>query len=68
VHIIKRVAKILGVGNEKIVSNIEELGNTGCASTVICLSQSLGRFKKDGLVLITVFGGGHSSGSVLVRG
>ncbi len=66
-RIIDRVARILGVDNGKVISNIEETGNTGCASTVICLSQNGERFKKDDLILITVFGGGYSSGAMLVR-
>lgn len=66
-RIIERVAKILGMDNGKVISNIEQLGNTGCASTMICLSQNRERFKKGDLVLITVFGGGYSSGAMLVR-
>lgn len=66
-RIIERVAKALGMDNGKAISNIEQLGNTGCASTMICLSQNRERFKKGDLVLITVFGGGYSSGAMLVR-
>lgn len=66
-RIIERVAKLLGVGDGKVLGNIEELGNTGCASTVICLSQNRERFKKGDLILITVFGGGYSSGAMLVK-
>ena len=66
-RIISRVAKILGVGEEKVISNIEETGNTGSASTVICLSQSWDIFKKDDLIVLTVFGGGYSSGAMLLR-
>lgn len=66
-RIISRVAKTLGMDNSKVVSIIEETGNTGCASTVICLSQNRARFKKDDIIVVTVFGGGYSSGAMLMR-
>ena len=66
-RIISRVAKMLGMDKEKVISNIEETGNTGGASTVICLSQSWEMFRKNDLVVLTVFGGGYSSGAMLLR-
>jgi 3-oxoacyl-[acyl-carrier-protein] synthase-3 len=66
-RIINHVAKALGLDNSKVISNIENTGNTGCASTVICLSQNWQRFMKDDLILVTVFGGGYSSGAMLLR-
>lgn len=67
VRIIDRVGKVLGLEGSKVVSNIEEVGNTGCASTVICLSQYRQRFLKGDLIVMTVFGGGYSSGAMLLR-
>ncbi len=66
-RIIKYLASDLKVDKEKIITNIEELGNTGCASTLIGLSQNVARIKKGNLVGITVFGGGYSSGSMLIQ-
>lgn len=66
-RIIDHVAKVLGLDNSKVISNIEDTGNTGSASTVICLSQNWERFMKDDLILVTVFGGGYSSGAMLLR-
>ena len=66
-RIINHVAKSLGADNSKVISNIQETGNTGCASTVICLSQNWERFKKNDIIVITVFGGGYSSGSMLLK-
>lgn len=66
-RIMEQVSKALGLDNSKVISNIEDTGNTGCASTVICLSQNWERFIKDDLILVTVFGGGYSSGAMLLK-
>ncbi|MDD3845660.1 MAG: ketoacyl-ACP synthase III [Syntrophorhabdaceae bacterium] len=66
-RIMGHVAKALGLDNSRVISNIEDTGNTGCASTVICLSQNWERFIKNDLIVITVFGGGYSSGAMLLR-
>ena len=66
-RIMDHVAKVLGVEPSRVISNIEDTGNTGCASTLICLSQNWQKFIKDNLILITVFGGGYSSGAMLLK-
>lgn len=66
-RIIAQMAHLLDFPIESIFANIEELGNTGCASTAIALSQNLDKLKKNDLLGITVFGGGYSSGAMLVR-
>lgn len=66
-RIINNVAETLGLRSEQLIMNIEDTGNTGCASTVIVLSQNWERFQKDELIAITVFGGGYSSGAMLLR-
>lgn len=67
VRIIDNVAKTLGLKNGQRIMNIENNGNTGCASTAIALSQNWDRFNKDDLIVITVFGGGYSSGAMLLK-
>ncbi|MEN6617772.1 MAG: ketoacyl-ACP synthase III [Syntrophorhabdus sp.] len=67
VRIMNHVSKELGIEDSKVISNIEETGNTGCASTIICLSQNWDKFVSDNLILVTVFGGGYSSGAMLLR-
>jgi hypothetical protein len=42
-RIIDHVAKALGVDDSKVLSNIENTGNTGSASTVICLFTELAK-------------------------
>lgn len=66
-RIINHIAQELSIPHEKLLSNIENLGNTGCASTLIVFSQNMDRLKKNDLIAFTVFGGGYSTGSMLVR-
>ncbi len=66
-RIIANLIKQLNILPKKVLTNIQELGNTGSASTGILLSQYLKKIPADSLVGITVFGGGYSAGAVLVR-
>ncbi|OPY72473.1 MAG: 3-oxoacyl-(acyl-carrier-protein) synthase 3 [Syntrophorhabdus sp. PtaU1.Bin050] len=66
-RIISNVAENLGLRNGQLIMNIEKTGNTGCASTLIALSENWDRFQKDQLIVLTVFGGGYSSGAMLLR-
>ncbi len=66
-RIIANLIKQFDIQPQKVLTNIEQLGNTGCASTGICLSQNLKNIPVDSLVGITVFGGGYSAGALLVR-
>lgn len=61
------VAKTLNLEPNQVLSNIEQFGNTGSASTPIVLSQNWNRFKQNDTIVIAVFGGGYSSGSVLLK-
>ena len=66
-RIIAQVGEMLGLNDSKVITNVEDTGNTGCASTIIALSQSWEKFKKDMLIAVTVFGGGYSSGAMLLK-
>jgi 3-oxoacyl-[acyl-carrier-protein] synthase III len=66
-RIIVNLIKQLNLHPSKVFSNINELGNTGSASTGICLSQNFNKIKEDSLVGITVFGGGYSAGAMVIR-
>lgn len=61
------VAKTLNLEPKRVLSNIEQFGNTGSASTPIVLSQNWNRFKQNVIIVIAVFGGGYSSGSALLK-
>lgn len=66
-RIVLNIAHQLKLNLSMFLGNIEELGNTGCASTPIVLSQKWNKIKAGELVGITVFGGGYSSGSMLIK-
>ena len=60
------VINTLGIPAEKLISNIQYLGNTGCAGCAIALSENRSRFVKGQNIVITVFGGGYSYGAMLI--
>jgi 3-oxoacyl-[acyl-carrier-protein] synthase III len=66
-RIIDSVANGLGLHRDTLITNVEDIGNTGCASTAIALSQNWELFPPGRLVVMTVFGGGYSSGAMLLR-
>ena len=63
------LAARLGVGEERIVSDVARLGNTSCASAFIalCGAARAGRFEPGRDVLILAFGAGFTWGAVLCR-
>jgi len=69
VRIINHIASELKIPREKVITHIEEHGNTGSASTLIGLSMAreMNHIRKNSLMAFTVFGGGYSSGSMLLK-
>ena len=66
-RIIENVRNQLKIEKEKMILNIDRLGNTGSASTPIALAQIKHKIKDKEVVGITVFGGGYSSGALLIE-
>lgn len=66
-RIIKHLSKSLSYPEEQVLTNIQDLGNTGSASTLIALSQNIDKIEEGNQVGFTVFGGGYSTGSMLVQ-
>ena len=66
-RIIEVVSRKLKIQSDKVLSNIEYLGNTGCASTPLLLADNWDKFEKNDNIVITVFGGGYSSGTALLK-
>lgn len=66
-RIIVNLSRRMKFNRDNIFSNIARLGNTGCASTGICLSENFYKVENGSLVGITVFGGGYSSGALLIQ-
>ena len=66
-RISRNVMNTLGLPEEKLISNIQRYGNTGCAGCAIALSERWDTFRKGERIVITVFGGGYSYGAMLVE-
>ena len=63
------VASRLGVPEDKVFSNIADMGNTSSASIPIAMDECIqtGRIKEGSLVLLTAFGGGVTWGGTVIR-
>ncbi|CCH56964.1 Beta-ketoacyl-acyl-carrier-protein synthase I [Fibrisoma limi BUZ 3] len=66
-RISRNVMNTLALPESKLISNIERLGNTGCAGCAIALSEQWDMFQKGQRIVVTVFGGGYSYGAMLVE-
>ena len=68
-RIIQAVGKALGVAEERVYVNVQELGNTGSASVPLALTEArdAGRIHPGDLVLLTSFGAGFHWAATLVR-
>ena len=65
IRIINKVAENLNLPEDRVFININELGNTGCPSSPIALSQNMEKIKKGDKLVMSVFGGGYSSGAAI---
>jgi 3-oxoacyl-[acyl-carrier-protein] synthase-3 len=68
-RITQSVAKRLGVGMDRMYSNIERYGNTTGASIPIALAEAYqeGKIKKDDIVILAAFGAGFTWASAAIR-
>ncbi len=68
-RIINAAAERLGLSKDKIVSNVDELGNTSAASIPLALWQSLKRkqVKPPATLALVGFGGGLTWGAAIIR-
>ena len=68
-RIIDGSAHKLGIAPEKVVTTVQEHGNTSAASIPLALDVAVkdGRIKRGDLVLLEAMGGGFTWGAVLVR-
>jgi len=69
IRIIEAVAKHFGLPMERMVVEIEDMGNTSAATVIVSLDKAIkdGRIKRGQNILLTAFGAGITSGSVLFR-
>ncbi len=68
-RIIEAVAKQFDFPPEKVITNLEYTGNTSAATIPMALDMGVrtGKIKRGQLVLMTAFGAGLTSGSILIR-
>ncbi len=68
-RIIQAVADHFGIPMSKVVLEIEEMGNTSAATVIVALDRAIrdGRIKRGQNLLLTAFGAGITSGSLLLK-
>lgn len=68
-RIIDAVGSHFGIPPEKVVINVQTMGNTSAATVPVAFDQAVrdGRIKRGQNVLLTAFGAGLTSGSVLMK-
>ena len=69
IRIIETLAKQLGIPMDKVIVEIEDMGNTSAATVPIAFDKAVrdGRIQRGQLLLLTAFGAGITSGSLLMR-
>ena len=66
-RIIDATAKRMGVGNEKVMVNIEKYGNTTNGTIPLCLWEWESQLKKGDNLILAAFGGGFTWGSIYLK-
>ncbi len=68
-RIINAVAQRLGLGADKVFTNVDRYGNTSAASVPIALDEALeaNRIRENDLVMLNACGGGLTWGANLIR-
>lgn len=66
-RIIDATASRMGIGNDKVMINIQKYGNTTAGTIPLCLSDWEGRLKTGDNLILAAFGGGFTWGAVYLR-
>jgi 3-oxoacyl-[acyl-carrier-protein] synthase III len=68
-RLVERLGRMCGIAQEKVVSNIEKLGNTAGASVALALEEAMrtGRAKPGDKVLLVTAGAGYTAGAALLQ-
>jgi len=66
-RIIDATARRMGVGNEKVMVNIEKYGNTTNGTIPLCLWEWEKKLKLGDNLILAAFGGGFTWGSVYLK-
>ena len=66
-RIIDATARRMGVGNEKVMLNIEKYGNTTNGTIPLCLWEWERKLNKGDNIILAAFGGGFTWGSIFIK-
>ena len=66
-RIIDATARRMGVGNEKVMLNIEKYGNTTNGTIPLCLWEWENKLNKGDNIILAAFGGGFTWGSIFIK-
>jgi len=57
----------MGLGNEKVMTNIAYYGNTTAATIPLCLYDWRNQLKKGDNLILSAFGGGFTAGALYLK-
>jgi len=66
-RIIDATARRMGVGNDKVMSNIQFYGNTTAATIPLCLYDWKDKLQRGDNLILSAFGGGFTAGSLYLK-
>ena len=66
-RIIDATSRRMGVGDEKVMLNIERYGNTTAGTIPLCLWDWENQLKKGDNLILAAFGGGYTWGSIYLK-
>lgn len=66
-RIIDATARRMGVGSDKVMSNIAYYGNTTAATIPLCLYDWKDKLNKGDNLILSAFGGGFTAGSIYLK-
>ncbi len=66
-RIIDATARRMGVGDDKVMLNIQKFGNTTSGTIPLCLWEWEDQLKKGDNIILAAFGGGFTWGSILIK-
>lgn len=66
-RIIDATAKRMGIGEEKVMLNIQKYGNTTAGTIPLCLFDYQDQLKKGDDLVLAAFGGGFTWGAMYIK-
>ncbi len=66
-RIIDATGRRMGLSPEKVMINIQNYGNTTCATIPLCIWEYESKLKKGDILILAAFGGGFTWGSVYLK-